>query len=66
MAEGKYVTVGDIQEWQWDKGEEPKKFGGVEPQFDPTSAPAPEPSPAESSHEPEPEVEDKPKRVSKK
>jgi hypothetical protein len=44
---GEYVKNGDVYEWQWGKGEEPKKFGGTEPDFDPTSAPAPEEAPAE-------------------
>jgi hypothetical protein len=42
-----YVKNGDIFEWHWGKGEEPDKFGGTKPDFDPTSAPAPGPSPAE-------------------
>jgi len=44
---GEYVQKGDVFEWQWAKGSEPKKFGGTEPEFDPTTAPAPAESPAE-------------------
>jgi hypothetical protein len=53
--EGEYVPNGDVMEWHWNPGYEPTKFGGIEPDFDPTSAPLPEPSVAESEAEVEEE-----------
>lgn len=38
--EGHYEQVGDIQEWRWNKGHEPKSSVPVG-EFDPRSAPAP-------------------------
>ena len=45
--DGEYVQIGDAFEWKWAEGKEPQSFGGVEPDFDPTSAPPLAPSPAE-------------------
>lgn len=54
--DGHYEQVGDIYEWRWNAGSEPKPFGGVTPEFDPTAAPA---VPVVEA-EPEPEVEAEP------
>jgi len=58
--EGRYEKVGDIYEWRWNSGHEPKPFYGVKPEFDPTAAPDPEVPVVEAEPEVEPEVEAEP------
>jgi hypothetical protein len=49
--DGYYEQVGDVQEWRWKKGHEPK-VDVPEGEFDPRAVPEPEPKPKAAQTKP--------------